>query len=390
VSKLSSSIQVKEKNIGIELLRIISMLMIVLLHVTRQTFDFWTADKSSVNMFLTLYINSCSMPSVNCFAMISGYVMLFSTVRYSRLIYLWFQVIFYSLGIWIFFHFFLKIDTHLFGIFFRPITRNCWWYISAYFGLFPFIPLINKSICAASDKELYKWLCAILFFFSLLPAIAHNRDVFGLLHGFSVVWLMCCYIIGASLRKILDNLKLDLLKKIQNAVPFLLIILLSAIAALTAIRCFTPIGSQPHLLLLYDSYLSPFIVIYSVLLLIFFSGIKVTTTYCKKTINFFSPLTFGVYLIHTHPLVWKRIFEDNVKIHISTQFLPVLLFKIFTYSLIIFFVCALFDYIRKNIFDWLGVESLCKKIISIVEKLSIFFIKSFINSFTKSSFGNNS
>lgn len=50
------------------------------------------------------------------------------------------------------------------------------------------------------------------------------------------------------------------------------------------------------------SYKSPIIVMVAVCLLLFFEKINISP-FWKKIIRFFSPMAFGVYLIHNHPLI---------------------------------------------------------------------------------------
>lgn len=87
-----------KRNYGIELLRILSMTMIVILHTLRWGGIMDHIAPGSLGEHLGYILETATFCCVNCFAMISGYVMCHSKNRFSRLLLLWLQVMFYSLG----------------------------------------------------------------------------------------------------------------------------------------------------------------------------------------------------------------------------------------------------------------------------------------------------
>ena len=94
-----------------------------------------------------------------------------------------------------------------------------------------------------------------------------------------------------------------------------------------------------------------------------FSRINILNKYIIKFISFFSPLTFSVQIIHS------RIFTSVPKIFIFfrwvRQFNPnTIFFKIYGLSIIIYFICALVDYMRLLIFKLLKIREFC----SFIEK----------------------
>ena len=98
-------IQKKERNYGIDLLRIVSMIMVVLLHVLgaggllEATFG--------INNKIVWLLEVFAFCAVNCYALISGYVGVNSKFKLSNILILWLQVFIYNFIIMHIIHLFL-------------------------------------------------------------------------------------------------------------------------------------------------------------------------------------------------------------------------------------------------------------------------------------------
>ena len=77
----------KERCSGIDLLRIISMFFVVMLHVIGHGGILDNVAMFSVNYQLLWLLEILAYCSVNCYALISGYVGVFSKYKYSNIIY---------------------------------------------------------------------------------------------------------------------------------------------------------------------------------------------------------------------------------------------------------------------------------------------------------------
>jgi surface polysaccharide O-acyltransferase-like enzyme len=89
---------------------------------------------------------------------------------------------------------------------FFPILINRHWYITAYFGLYLFIPLLNLGINDLNRKILRNLIIFYIFFFSfyyLIGLILNGvkNDLIFLREGYSSHWLIILYIIGGYLGK---------------------------------------------------------------------------------------------------------------------------------------------------------------------------------------------
>ena len=139
----------------------------------------------------------------NGFALISGMVG-FKSFHYSNLLFLWFIVLFYSVGIDLYFKIFIKysIIKYDFSKDFFPIIFKRYWYFTAYFGMYLFLPVINKGISHLNKYEfslvVITILCLLVFWRDLKNP---NSDVFEFKNGFSLIWLLTFYLTGAYIGK---------------------------------------------------------------------------------------------------------------------------------------------------------------------------------------------
>ena len=112
---------------------------------------------------------------------------------------------------------------------------------------------------------------------------------------------------------------------------------------------------------LFISYISPTILFAAVALLILFSKLQVTSI-LNRFIMFFGPLSFGVYLIHTHPLVWKWVMEEGFSDYAKCH--PILLvLDVLGTVFGIWFFCSLIDFVRLKLFETLKVNLLVENIV---------------------------
>ena len=87
-----------KRNYGIDLLRVVSMMMVCILHVLNHggVLEACVATGNTAKIAITSLFKAMAMCAVNCYAMISGYVGCESRHKLSNIIYLTLQVTFYS------------------------------------------------------------------------------------------------------------------------------------------------------------------------------------------------------------------------------------------------------------------------------------------------------
>ena len=90
----------RTRQANMELLRIVAMLMVVVLHylIKGGATPSLVEDTGIINL-ITWYLSALCIAAVNVYVLISGYFLLEAKWKVSRLISLWFQMMFYSIGV---------------------------------------------------------------------------------------------------------------------------------------------------------------------------------------------------------------------------------------------------------------------------------------------------
>lgn len=345
----------KEREYGIDALRILSMFMVVVLHMLGNGGVLDTAEPLSVNYSVSWLLEIFAFCAVNCYALISGYVGLGANYKYSNIITLWLQVAFYTIGI-TFLAYFISpewVTLERIKSAFFPVLSYQYWYFSAYFGLFFLIPVLNIIVEKLPKKNLRAVIIAVFMLFSVF-LVLYGNDVFWIGNGYSTIWLAILYVLGAYFKKY------QTLKKIKAGYWILIYILSVILTWLSKIGMeFFGFGFSDTLV----NNISPTMVFAAVSLIAFFVHIKPGKTICK-IISKISPLAFGVYLIHVHPFLWNVM---TYKLTGLAQGSPIrLVAGVLTVSLGVFLICIIIDFIRSALFNVLKIK---KRLIALEERV---------------------
>lgn len=341
-----------ERNYGVDLLRILSMLMVVILHVLIHGGVIDGCVKFSAKYYSASFLEISAYCAVNVFAMISGYVLVCKNVQYKKIISLWGTVLFYSAGILLLFKFipFFGLAQNiskkdLLNSFFPVITER-YWYFTKYVGMFFFIPFINKLLNSLEKKE-YELLCLIIMIlFSIFPLIRLNDyDPFLIYSGFSTVWLTCMYIIGGFIKKYPPAIS----KKKCILLFFVSVFCTWFSKLMSHIIAKAVFGKNDYELDLFTKYTSIFIIFSGIAIFMLFSQLKIENFKVKKIILLLSKLSFSVYLIHEHWLVRASFIKDRFNF-LAEENILVLPIKVICYAILIFSFCILIDFFRYFIF----------------------------------------
>ena len=131
-----------------------------------------------------------------------------SKLNIKKFVYLFLQVLFYSVLTYLVYSLLIVKNFNLkefIGCLF-PIVNNKYWFFTAYFILMLLSPFLNKILINSSKKELYG-LSSLLFVLSYLYMKHPLGDVFNLSTGYSVWWFICLYIFAGTLRLYPINIK---------------------------------------------------------------------------------------------------------------------------------------------------------------------------------------
>ena len=144
---------------------------------------------------------------VTTLGLISGYIG-YKSNKYSNLFYLWFWAEFYSLSITFFLNKFRpELETGKFNYtYFCPVIFGKYWYFTKYLGMYLFLPVINKGISLLTKYELRNVFMSLIFILIIERDIVNPKgDEFKVSDGFSYIWLLICFIMGAYFGKFKHN-----------------------------------------------------------------------------------------------------------------------------------------------------------------------------------------
>lgn len=349
---------VKERESGIELLRIILMLQVIYLHVSNFG-EFASINRDWGGMHELIYWihqTLCRCP-VYVFMLISGY---FSVTSKTTMQTVWkkagtvyLPMIFYSLVLTLVVGVAGLAEVRLGDIIkaFLPLTSRTWYFMTVYLLVLILSPVVNSALTRLSKKD-FQILLGVLFFLFSLWQVASNVEPFSKVisvdsviettKGRGLDGFLFMYIIGAYLR---------LHTKREEKIAWKYLFLYVGLAVLDIVIVYAtrgvPVLENYAKIVNYNN--APIAILQGVCLLLFFRTLR----FKSKFINRISNHNLGVYMIHEHWLmrgvIWDKIFvaTQNPVFYSS----PFYLVKVYGIILIIYVSCWTIDFIRGCLFD---------------------------------------
>lgn len=351
-----------KKDMRYEFLRSVAMLLIILLHFlshggVNQNLDYGNFDYIFFSIMRTLgYLG------VNCFVLISGYFLYKSAFRFSKVMRIVLQTLFYSiLGALIVVFFFkdnLGAKDILFSLF--PVTSNKYWFVSVYVMMLFVSPLLNIVLNKMNKEQHFRAICASIMIFSVLPIVLFwSKGVLS--DGKDIMWFLTLYIIAAYIRKY------DVQIKNKAVIKFFLISIIGTVLLETSIKGFAQLIHipTPEKIMFFNNQF--FILSASVLL--FIGARNISMNRVSNMLAKMGGFTFGVYLLHDNDLlrghVWRIVnaprFLDNLCVEISYMISVIIL---------IFACGCIVEFIRQKVFNYKNIEkSFCDYIDLYINRL---------------------
>lgn len=336
----------KQRLSNIELLRIISMLMIITLHLLSFGGLLNTYNSFSARAVCVWLVESLCFVAVNCYVLISGYFLVDSNFKFKKLFNIWIEVLFYSLLIYVALLLTNKVNfgykAFLKSLF--PIILRNYWFVTVYMVLYILSPFLNKLIHSLNKQQYFYLILIILVLFSLWSTIIPPADTINYGGSYSISWFICLYLISGYLKLFYSN------KQINKS----LCILVYLIASIINVVAYFVIKALNINLILPDflyNYYSITVLISAISLFLFFKNLSIKSKFIDRTINFFAPATFAIYLIHENPNIRGVLWENFY--FVSNEPFIKMLFLIIIIPILLFVLFAVMDKIRVVLFNFI-------------------------------------
>lgn len=323
-----------KRETGFELLRIIAMFLIGAVHVMNYGGMLQNGLPQTIKWQRLIY--AVFTVAVNVFVLISAYFMVKSKLKPKKIVYLWLQVVAYSVGCYMILCVFSDAQFSLFE-FVKcciPVISNKYWFFTAYFLLMLVSPFLNKILHHTSKKELL-FLNLLLFLMVCVSNSLPIVTIISLNGGYSLPWFIFLYIFAGMLRLYPLSIKKWVLGIVYVA-STLLLWLCSFLD--TTKLLFQLINNQMI-------YTSPLVLIASISIFLLFKGINIKNNFIHNTICWISSLTFGIYLLQESAIKpWLYFDCLRVQMFYSSVWSPLAVLLV---ALEIFVVGLVCEIIRK-------------------------------------------
>lgn len=369
----------QERNSNYELMRIISMLMIVIFHIIvhGQVLNNYQNEGA---MLITEFILFMTLVHVNSFVLISGYFQSNLKFKQSKLWSIINQNLFYRILIVSIFLSMDLISLNKVEILKETAIINMteYWFIKTYIFLYCLTPFINKFIKTLDKKDYQKLLILLLILFSIIPTVTGGGAFDN--NGFTLYNFVFLYLIGAYLKKypLKEMYVFKPMTKRLYQISMIAIFITTCSLNFMLTNYMNKIGNVNSILGELNNYIerastaysNPFVIIQTIAYFEFFGTLNIK----NKIINKIASLTLGVYMIHDNGFISTNVYKwlkiDNGPIY-SYKFIIYILIV----AIVIYIACSIIEYLRKVLFSLIYKlrisEKVRKKYYQIIHEINL-------------------
>lgn len=361
----------KQRNTNLEILRIISMMLIIAHHLVGFGMGEFPFVGNNPNTFVLYFLSMFGKIGVVIFILISSYFMIENKFTLRKLLILGGEVYFYSFlilaGVIIFLSpSVLTIPT--IGASLLPISHNGYWFITCYIILMLFSPYLNKFIKSISKNTLIKIILLSILLWSVFPTIVPSMTTYPTQNIYignnfqysPLILFFVVYLIGAYIRLYLDIDKFSFNKLIGGFVISVIILFigtaffgyLDTVNSSAHLWWSLPIDGVMDKSLHYNFFFENkfFALTTSIFLFLIFLKRK---EFSNRYINYIAGSALGVYLIHAN---CNLCYLSFAPFHFNTYYNSPYLFLVgIGIVCIIYIVCTVVDIIRRQTIEKLWI-----------------------------------
>lgn len=188
----------RERLVGLDMLRILSMILITFRHFINYAELTTVIPALSVNGVFVRLLEVLFGCSVNIFVLISGYLIISSSFKWERILKVWGETFFYSVGCFAVAAIFglEEITVGRVILSFAPVLSRHYWFTVAYLAMYLLSPYLNKLLLALTEKEYTRLVLGGAVLLSAWTTFVYFSA--GVLTGgnTSLLWFIYLYILG--------------------------------------------------------------------------------------------------------------------------------------------------------------------------------------------------
>lgn len=338
----------KKRNYAMDVLRIISMLMIISLHFFTYNPALDDVAVFSASGILIRILRSISAISVNCYILITGYFLMKSRFSLKKIFRLVAEVWIYSVFIYCLLVLEGSVNLSIMDMIrvLTPSLTREYWFVTSYLGAYLFSPLL-RIILTSLDKKLHAAMVIVGFFlFVVYYNIFFFCDNLNFGGSTGIVWFIYLYICGSYIYRFdtsevksnIRNYILCAVISLGSQLPFLLVYKVSGKSIFLQ-------GST-----IFDSvYNSVFVFLSSILFFKIFTSVKLelNSFFARKIVRFLTKGSFAVYLIHDNKYM-RNYLWGHLALNVSDNPLIFVLYWLLT-IILIYILCSIIDVLRQKL-----------------------------------------
>lgn len=322
-----------------------------------------------INFYFVKFFDIVFNVATNIYVVISGYLLCEKTFKIKKVFNLWFQILFYSIVIYLVLVATKQIEFSLTSIVkvLMPISGNQYWFARVYLGLYILSPFLNILIKHLTKKQFQYMLFTCLVLFSLWGSFIPFATTLNSEGGNSIIWFCVLYMFAAYIK--IHGMPLKSLKTLIGLTMLFFAFAFVSSVVLEKLSLMIGLGGKgASQFTTFNSFTMLFGAIGLLCIALKLSHINKFS----KAIQWFSLSTFSVYLIHDNKYL-RHILWNFLKVdEIAAEFYIVP--YILLISAAIFVVCVCLDkitYIPLNkLVSKISFKKLQSKIDSYIEKRS--------------------
>lgn len=285
---------VADRRSNIEMLRILSMMFVIMVHLDGAALGLPDApglSSLSAEDIYKLSLEALTIVGVNCFTLISGYFGI--RARWRGFLRFTLQCMFYSVGIYLVF-----VALGLASWSWRELTESFMvythtdlWYVPAYLGLYLLSPFLNSAVSTLSRRQFALALAALVLFNlwgGWMWGGSYNPT------GYTVMQLVMMYLIG----RFLSLYASEFIEGSRRYRNYGLAVYLLSSVVITVSALFME-SKMAY------AYNNPIVILSSVALFVCFASMR----FQSPTVNLLARTAFAAYLIHKNPYIWVQVIK---------------------------------------------------------------------------------